>query len=100
MITWGSLTGPAREAIGRAAFDGVESSLIAPRLLSPAQPEKFAAALDGKTRALIVEQSHEAQFHRYLRSHYDLPREVRVLNRAGPLPIRAAEIHRAIMEWR
>ena len=100
VITWGSLTGPAREAIGRAAFDGVESSLIAPRLLSPAQPEKFAAALDGKRRALIVEQSHGAQFHRYLRSHYDLPREVRVLNRAGPLPIRAAEIHRAIMEWR
>ncbi len=100
VITWGSLTGPAREAIGRAALDGVESSLIAPRLLSPAQPEKFAAALDGKTRALIVEQSHGAQFHRYLRSHYDLPREVRVLNRAGPLPIRAAEIHRAIMEWR
>jgi 2-oxoglutarate/2-oxoacid ferredoxin oxidoreductase subunit alpha len=100
VITWGSLTGPAREAIGRAAGDGVESSLIAPRLLSPAQPEQFAAALDGKTRVLVVEQSHGAQFHRYLRSHYDLPRDVRVLNRAGPLPIRAAEIHRAIMEWR
>jgi 2-oxoglutarate ferredoxin oxidoreductase subunit alpha len=49
---------------------------------------------------LIVEQSHGAQFYRYLRGYYDLPREVRVLNRAGPLPIRASEIHRAIMEWR
>ena len=100
LITWGSLTGTAREAIGRAADDGVETSLLAPRLLSPVQPEQFAAAIAGKARALIVEQSHGAQFHRYLRAHYDLPPEVRVLNRAGPLPIRASEIHRAITEWR
>jgi 2-oxoglutarate ferredoxin oxidoreductase subunit alpha len=99
VITWGSLTGAAREAIGRAAQDGVEASLVALRLLSPAQPERFAAALDSKARVLIVEQSHSAQFHHYLRAHYDLPAEVRVLNRAGPLPIRASEICRAIMDW-
>jgi 2-oxoglutarate ferredoxin oxidoreductase subunit alpha len=100
VVTWGSLTGTAREAIGRAAQEGVEASLFAPRLLFPARPERFAAALAGKRRILIVEQSHGAQFHRYLRAHYDLPRDVQVLNRAGPLPIRAGEIHRAIMEWR
>jgi 2-oxoglutarate ferredoxin oxidoreductase subunit alpha len=100
VITWGSLTGAAREAIASAASDGVEASLIALRLLSPTQPERLAAALNGKRRILIVEQSHSAQFHRYLRAHYDLPGEVRVLNRAGPLPIRTSEIHRAIMEWR
>ena len=100
VITWGSLTGPTREAIARAACEGVEASLISLRLLSPTQPERFAAALDGKKRILIVEQSHSAQFHRYLRAHYDLPGEVRVLNRAGPLPIRTGEIHRAIMQWR
>jgi 2-oxoglutarate/2-oxoacid ferredoxin oxidoreductase subunit alpha len=99
VITWGSLMGAVREAIGRAARDGVDTCLLAPRLLSPAQPEQFAAAVAGKTRALIVEQSHGAQFHRYLKAHYELPREVRVLHRAGPLPIRANEIHRAIMEW-
>jgi 2-oxoglutarate/2-oxoacid ferredoxin oxidoreductase subunit alpha len=100
LITWGSLTGAAREAIERAARDGIEVTLIAPRLLSPAQPERFAAALEGKTRVLVVEQSHGAQLHRYLRAHYDLPDTVRVLNRPGPLPIRAGEIHRAITEWR
>ncbi len=99
VITWGSLTGTAREAIGQAARDGIEASLLAPRLLSPVQPQRFAAALDGKKRALIVEQSHSGQFYRYLRAHYDLPGEVRVLNRPGPLPIRTGEIHRAIMEW-
>lgn len=100
LVTWGSLTGAAREAIARAAGDGIEVTLIAPRLLAPAQPERFAAALQGKKRVLVVEQSHSGQFHRYLRAHYDLPRDVRVLNRPGPLPIKAGEIHRAITEWR
>jgi 2-oxoglutarate ferredoxin oxidoreductase subunit alpha len=100
VITWGSLTGTAREAISRAASDGVAASLVAVRLLSPVQPAHMAAALHGKRRVLVVEQSHGAQFHHYLRAHYDLPGEVRVLNRAGPLPVKASEIHRAIMEWR
>ena len=100
VIAWGSLTGTTREAIRRAARDGVEASLLAPRLLFPTRPEQLAAALAGKQRILVVEQSHGAQFHRYLRAHYDLPGAVRVLNRPGPLPIRAGEIHRAIMEWR
>ena len=100
VITWGSLTGAAREGIEHAARDGVEASLLAPRLLSPVQPERFARALEGRKRALIVEQSHGAQFYRYLRAHYDLPGEVRVLNRPGPLPIRSSEVHRAIVEWR
>jgi len=100
VIAWGSVTGAVREAIARAAQDGIEVSLVAPRLLSPARPEQFAAALQGKKRVLVVEQSHGAQFHRYLRAHYDLPAAVRVFNRPGPLPIRPGEIHRAIVEWR
>jgi 2-oxoglutarate/2-oxoacid ferredoxin oxidoreductase subunit alpha len=99
VITWGSLTGAVREAIGLAARDGVEASLLAPRLLAPVQPERFAAALAGRKRILIVEQSHGRQFYRYLRAHYELPGAVRVLNRPGPLPISVGEIHRAIMEW-
>jgi 2-oxoglutarate ferredoxin oxidoreductase subunit alpha len=100
VVAWGSLTGAAREGIARAERDGVAASLLAPRLLSPALPERFAAALAGKRRMLVVEQSHGAQFHRYLKAHYHLPGEVKVLNRPGPLPIGAGEIHRAILEWR
>ena len=100
VVTWGSMTGTVREAIARAAADGIEATLIAPRLLSPTRPEEFAAALAGKARVLIVEQSHSGQFYRYLRAHYDLPGEVRVLNRPGPLPISVDEVHRAITQWR
>ena len=100
VLTWGSITSSAREAIGRAADDGINARLIAPRLLLPTQPERLQAALDGIKRILVVEQTHGGQFHRYLRAHYDLPAQVRVLNRPGPLPIMAGEIYRAITEWR
>jgi len=100
--------------------------LLAPRLLAPVQPEAFAraaitgsggagaltsgnflleaasltgAALEGARYVLVVEQSHGAQFHRYLRAHYELPGEVRVFHRPGPLPIRAGEIHQEIRNW-
>ena len=99
IVTWGSLTGTAREAISQLREDGIDATLIAPRLLSPVQPARLAAALEGKKRVLIVEQSHGAQFHRYLRAHYDLPGDTRGLNRAGPSPIRPSEIRRAITEW-
>ena len=100
VITWGSLTGAVREAAGRAAADGVDVRMIAPRLLAPVQPERFAAALAGVKGILVVEQTHSAQFHRYLRAHYDLPAPVRVFHRPGPLPITPGEIHHAIMNWR
>jgi 2-oxoglutarate ferredoxin oxidoreductase subunit alpha len=100
LITWGSLTGAAREAAERAAADGVNVRIIAPRLLAPVRPEQMAAALDGVARILVVEQSHGGQFHRYLRAHYDLNAEVRAFYRPGPLPITAGEIHRAITDWR
>jgi 2-oxoglutarate ferredoxin oxidoreductase subunit alpha len=100
IVTWGSLTGAAREAAGRAAADGLEVRVIAPRLLTPVQPERLAAALAGVKRILVVEQTHSAQFHRYLRAHYDLPAPVRVFHRPGPLPITAGEIHHATMDWR
>ena len=63
------------------------------------EPRQDAGNLS-KKGVLVVEQSHGGQFHRYLRAHYDLPGMVKVLKRPGPLPIRASEIHRAIMEWR
>jgi 2-oxoglutarate ferredoxin oxidoreductase subunit alpha len=100
LITWGSLTGAAREAAGRAAADGVDVRVIAPRLLAPVQPERLAAALEGVKRIVVIEQTHSGQFLRYLRAHYDLPAQVRSFHRPGPLPITAGEIHRAIMDWR
>jgi len=99
VVTFGSCTGAAREAIARAAAEGVKARLVSLRLLSPAQPEGMAAALAGAKRVLVVEQNHTGQLYRYLRAEYDLPGEVRSFRHPGPLPMRPAEIHQQITEW-
>ncbi len=96
VMTWGSLTGVAREAIARARADGFAVRLIAPRLLLPTRPDEMAAALDGLERLLVVEQSHGAQFYRFLRAHYTLPEQTSVFHRPGPLTIRPGEIYRQL----
>lgn len=98
VLTWGSVTGAVREAIALARHEGVAARLVAPRLLAPTRPRDMQAALDGAKRVLIVEQSHGAQFYRYLRAHYELPGEVEVFSRAGPLPITATEVKTAMLE--
>jgi 2-oxoglutarate ferredoxin oxidoreductase subunit alpha len=99
IVTFGSCTGPAREALSRLTAQGTRARLVSLRLLAPAQPQRLAAALAGVNRVLVVEQNHSGQFLRHLRADADLPGEVRSLRRPGPLPIRAAEICREVNEW-
>ncbi len=93
LITFGSCTGPAREALARIAGKG---KLISLRLLAPAQPERLKRALQGVQRVLVVEQNHGGQFLRYLKSEYELPAQVKSLRRPGPLPFRPEEIAREL----
>jgi len=99
ILTWGSSSEPLREALAEARARGVQARLVAMRLIAPAQPERLAAALQGVRKALVVEQSHSGQFWRYLRSHYDLPRETTSLALPGPLPIRPGDMTKRIFEW-
>lgn len=99
IVTWGSSTGPSREARDRARDQGLDARLVSMRLLAPAQVERFQAAIEGVERVLVVEQSHSRQFFRYLRAHYDLPAEVKVFNQPGPLPIRPGQVLEALVNW-
>ena len=99
ILTWGSTCGPVSEALERVRADGGDARLVKIRLLSPVQPERFAAALEGVKRVLVVEQTHGGQFYRYLRAHYDLPADVQVFAKPGPLPIRPAEIVDRLANW-
>jgi len=99
IVTWGSCTGPAREARARAEATGLKARLVSLRLLAPAQTAKFKKALAGVKRVLVVEQSHSRQFYHYLRAHYDLPREVKVFNQPGPLPIRPGHVYDRLVDW-
>jgi 2-oxoglutarate ferredoxin oxidoreductase subunit alpha len=98
LITFGSSTAAAREAVARAADAGINVRLIALRLLAPVQPEKLAQALAGVSRVLVVEQNHGAQLYRYLRSMYELPGKPASYHRPGPLPLRPGELAGVIKE--
>ena len=99
VICWGSTAGAMDEAVRQARRAGMELRAIALRLLMPPQVEKMAAALEGASRLLVVENSFSGQFLRYLRAHFDLPAKVRSLRHAGPRPISAAEIFKALADW-
>jgi 2-oxoglutarate/2-oxoacid ferredoxin oxidoreductase subunit alpha len=96
LVTFGSCTGPAREALARI---GQGIRLVSLRLLAPAQPERLKQALAGVKRVLVLEQNHSGQFLRYLRAEYQLPGEVKSLRRPGPLPFRPEEIRNALGQW-
>ena len=99
ILTWGSVTGPAREAIRSLAREGIEARVVGMRLISPFPKQGLLAALEGARRILVAEQSHSAQFFHYLRSQCDLPGEIRQLHRPGPHVIGASEIADSIREW-
>ena len=99
VITFGSVTGTVREAIARAAAEGVALRLVALRLLAPALPEALAAALAGVRRVIVVEQNHGAQLYRWLRAMHDLPGRATSFHRPGPLPLRPAELTAALLDW-
>ncbi|MBI5275872.1 MAG: 2-oxoacid:acceptor oxidoreductase subunit alpha [Burkholderiales bacterium] len=99
VITFGSSSGPVREAVLRARADGVELRLIVLRLLAPVQTAVFDAALEGVRRVMVIEQNHGAQLYRYLRSAVDLPPRTASFHRPGPLPLRPAELCTALLAW-
>jgi len=98
VLTFGSVTGPVREAIKRLEAEGQKIKLISMRLLAPTLPDKMEEALAGVEKLLIVEQTHSKQFYRYLRSEFDLPKDTTVLAKPGPLPFLPNEIVTQIKE--
>lgn len=96
VVTWGSPTAPVREAAQRMAKAGTPIRVVSLRLIAPLQTDRLLAALEGVEGVLVVEQTHGAQFHKYLRANLDLPGRVATLHRPGPLPIRPHEVVTAL----
>jgi 2-oxoglutarate ferredoxin oxidoreductase subunit alpha len=98
VLTWGSTAEAARLGADLARQEGIAVKTINLRLLLPAQPARLEAELSGVDAVVVVEQSEGAQFHHYLRAHYDLPGRVLPLNQPGPLPIQSIDVQNKIKE--
>lgn len=92
ILCWGSSAGPVREALERMNVMGAGIAAFVPRILAPLPLQALNAFLYSCARVLIVEASFAGQFHRYLRSLVDLPRDTRVLSRSGGKAFTVAEI--------
>jgi 2-oxoglutarate ferredoxin oxidoreductase subunit alpha len=92
ILCWGSSAGPVREAVARMNSRGAGVAAFVPRILAPLPIDALKEFLYPCVRALIVETSYAAQFHRYLRSLVDLPPDTRVLARSGGKPLSVVEI--------
>jgi 2-oxoglutarate ferredoxin oxidoreductase subunit alpha len=99
VVTFGSCTGPLREALRRMPELAGRVRLVSLRLLSPLQPSKLAAALRGVRRVLVIEQNHSAQLYRYLRGEFDFGCELASLHKAGGAQYLPGELQRHILDW-
>jgi 2-oxoglutarate ferredoxin oxidoreductase subunit alpha len=99
VITFGSCTGPLREAIATADPAAPKIRLISLRLLAPARPQLLAAALAGVRKVLVIEQNHTGQLFKYLRAECDFPCEVKSLHKAGGAQFQPGELQRHLLDW-
>lgn len=99
ILCWGSSAGTVREAVTRMNADGARVAAFVPRILAPLPAADLQAFIDSCERILVVELSHSAQFHRYLRSQVDLPRgKTDVLARSGGKSLTVAEVIDRVMQ--
>jgi 2-oxoglutarate ferredoxin oxidoreductase subunit alpha len=92
IVSWGSVSGVAREALALARRDGVAAKLLVPRLLYPVAQQVYEEFFASVRAGLVVEQSHQGQLYRLLRMFVDIPEGVSSLSRSGSNPFTAVEL--------
>lgn len=97
ILCWGSSAGAICEAIERMEAEGMRVAAFVPRMLAPLPARPLQAFIDSCEEILVVELSFAGQFHRYLRSLVDLPRnKTRVLKRSGGKALSVEEVLAAV----
>jgi 2-oxoglutarate ferredoxin oxidoreductase subunit alpha len=92
MVSWGSVSGVAREALALATAGGVSAKLLVPRLLYPVVHQIYEEFFASVRTGFVVEQSHQGQLYRLLRMFVDVPGNVISLCRSGSNPFTPLEL--------
>lgn len=97
VICWGSSVGVVREALESLGDDAARIGVFAPIMLAPLPSHELQTFIDSCESILIAELSYSAQFHQYLRTQVDLPRNATtVYSRSGGKALSASEIVTAL----
>jgi len=99
IVTFGSCTGPVREALS-TMDEASDFRLISLRLLAPLQKDRLAAALAGTRKLLVVEQNESGQLLHTLRGGMDLPVPADSLRKPGGQQFNPGEIRQHLEAWR
>jgi 2-oxoglutarate ferredoxin oxidoreductase subunit alpha len=92
ILCWGASVGVVREAIDRLTAQGYRVAAFAPRILMPLPKKAIQSFVDAAKDLLVIELSFVGQFHKYLRSEIDLPRDTRVFARSGGKNLTVIEV--------
>ena len=99
VITFGSCTGPLREALAGARARGLALRLVSLRLLAPLQRERLEHLLADASRAVVVEQNPDGQLYRYLRSELEVEAPMDSLHKPGAQPFHPDELLDLLLQW-
>ena len=93
IVCWGSSAGVVREAIDVLEARGARVAAFVPRMIEPLPAAALQEFVDSCANVLVVELSHAAQFHQFLRTRVDLPRaKTKVYARSGGRSLSVTEI--------
>ncbi|HET9263620.1 MAG TPA: 2-oxoacid:acceptor oxidoreductase subunit alpha [Vicinamibacterales bacterium] len=92
LVSWGSVSGVVREALGEAARRGISAKLIVPRLMFPVASQIYEEFFASVRAGLVIEQSHQGQLYRLLRMFVNVPRWMESFSRSGSNPFTPVEL--------
>ncbi|MCP5128105.1 MAG: 2-oxoacid:acceptor oxidoreductase subunit alpha [Pseudomonadales bacterium] len=98
LVSFGSSSAAVAEAAERLAQQGVSTRVVSLRLLAPLQSAALAAALEGCSLAVVIEQNHSRQLFHYLRGQMDFQQPLHSYAMAGPVPLAPENIAQAVVE--
>ena len=92
LVAWGSVGGVCREAMRLATAQRLHVKLCVPQLLYPVAEAVYREFFEGVQAGLVVEQSHQGQLYRILRSMIEVPAGLVPLTRSGANPFQPIEV--------
>jgi 2-oxoglutarate ferredoxin oxidoreductase subunit alpha len=96
ILSWGSNQGAIREAMARAAGQGIRVAALFPKLLTPVPDKEIREFLHGKRAIIVPELNLQGQFAKVIEHRYNQP--VIHFNKYDGLPFTAADIYQEIMK--